>query len=61
MGIKETKFWFWLAKLLPKKLIYFCFMRVMVYSTTGKYKTTIVSELIGMEAIKRYGNDNTIN
>jgi len=57
MSIKETSFWFWLVSKLPKKLIYFCFMHVMVYSTTGKYSYTIVPELTGMDAIDRYGKE----
>ena len=60
MNVKETNFWFWLVKLLPNKLVYFCFMHVMAYSTTGKYSSTIVPELSGMDAIKRYGDDKGI-
>jgi len=61
MTIKEVNFWYFLVKLLPKKLIYFCFMHVMAYSTTGKYGNTIAPELIGIEAIKRYGDDNNLH
>ena len=50
-------FWYWLVSKLPVNLVYFCFMHVMVYATTGKYSGTIVPELLGMEAIKRYGDD----
>ena len=57
IGMKEMNFWYWLVKKLPKKLVYFCFMHVMAYSTTGKYGNTIVPELTGMNAIDRYGND----
>ena len=28
MNIKEVNFWYWVVKLLPKKLVYFCFMHV---------------------------------
>jgi len=60
MNVKEINFWYWLVKLLPKKLIYFCFMHVMAYATSGKYGTTVVPELTGMDAIKRYSKDNKI-
>ena len=49
--------WFRVVGLLPKRLIYFCFMRVMAHSTTGQYSATVVAELSGMDAIKRYGRD----
>ena len=60
MKTKEVKFWYWLVDKLPRKIIYFCFMHVMVYTTTGKYGNTIVPELSGMDAIKRYGDDKKI-
>ena len=60
MDTKETNFWFWLVKHLPRKLVYFCFIHVMAYSTTGKYGNTILPELSGMDAIKRYGDDKGI-
>lgn len=60
MNVKETNFWFWLVKLLPNKLVYFCFMHVMAYATTGKYGSTIVPELSGLDAAKRYGDDKGI-
>ena len=61
MNIKETNFWYWIVNLLPVKIKYFCFMHVMVYATTGEYETTIVPELSGIDAIKRYGNDKNIS
>ena len=60
MRNKEINFWYWLVKRLPTKLIYFSFMHVMAYSTTGKYGTTNVPELSGMDAIGRYGDDKGI-
>ena len=56
MGVKQTKFWFWVVAKLPHKIIYFCFMHVMAFAHTGKYGDTIVQELTGMEAIQRYGD-----
>ena len=60
MSVNTVKVWYWLVDQLPKKLIYFCFMHVMAYSTTGKYGNTIATELTSMDAIKRYGDDNNI-
>jgi hypothetical protein len=50
----EIKFWCWVVSKLPRKVIYFAFMHVMVYATTGKYSATAVTKLTGMEAIRRY-------
>ena len=55
--VTNTKFWYWLVACLPKTVVYFCFMHVMVHSTTGKHEKTVVPELTGMDAIKRYGDD----
>lgn len=61
MKCKEVNFWYWLVKwIVPKRVKYFCFMHIMAYSTTGKYSSTIVPELTGMIAIKRYGDDKRI-
>ena len=56
-SVKEVKFWFWLVRKLPKSVVYFCFMHVMAHSTEGKYSGTIVPELTGMDAVKRYLDD----
>ena len=60
MNIKQVNFWYWLVKRLPVKLVYFCFMYIMAYSTTGKYGSTIAPELSGMDAIERYATDKGI-
>ena len=60
MKIKEVNFWYWVIRKLPKKMIYFSFMHVMAYATTGKYGNTVVPELSGIDAIKRYGDDNGV-
>ena len=58
MKTRETNFWYWLVRRLPKKLIYFCFMHVFAKSTTGKYSNTEVTKLTAMDAITRYSKDN---
>ena len=60
MGKIETNAWHFIVNLLPKKLVYFCFIRVMAYATTGKYNDTVVPKLSGMDAVKRYGEDFNI-
>ena len=60
MNNREVNFWFWLVRRLPNKLLYFAFMQVMAYATTGKYGTTIVPELTGMDAAKRFMDDHGI-
>jgi hypothetical protein len=39
---------------LPRGLVYWCFIRIMAYSTTGKYGDTVVPELTGMDALQRW-------
>ena len=53
----STKQWYWIVDRLPKRVVYFCFMKVMAHATTGKYGSTIVPELSGMDAIQRYSDD----
>ncbi len=57
MSNREVSFWYWLVKKLPSKALYFAYMHVFAYATTGKYGDTVVSELTGMDAVKRFGND----
>ncbi len=60
MGVNQVNFWFKLVRILPKKLVYFCFVHVMAQTTSGKYSGTIVPELAGMDAMKRFANDHNI-
>ena len=39
---------------LPRKVIYWCYIKVCSEATTGQYGTTYVSELTIMEALKRF-------
>ena len=61
MGVKQVNFWYWVVSRLPKKMVYFCFMHVMAHATTGKYSSTVVPELTGMDAIDRYSLDKSLN
>ncbi len=39
---------------LPKRVVYWAAIRLMAYATCGKYGDTVVPELTGMEALKRW-------
>ena len=43
-----------IAWMLPKKIAYWCAIRVMAHATTGDYGSTIVPELNAMDALKRW-------
>ena len=53
-GGKMEKLWQWLSLRMPKKLVYFCTLRLGVHATIGKYGKTIVPELTVMEALDRW-------
>lgn len=61
MKINEAKFWYFIVSLLSNKLVYYSFMYVMAFSTTGKFSGTIASELTGMDAIKRFDKELKIH
>lgn len=54
----KDKFAHWIARHLPKRIVYWCAIRVSAHATTGKYSSQIVPELTVMDAVKRYGTDN---
>lgn len=60
MRSKQIDRWFRLVKYLPKKLIYFCAMRMWVETTVGKYENTDPTKLTFLEAVKRFEYDNKI-
>ena len=53
-------FYYNIMKFMPRKFIYFAAIHLGAKVTTGKYGSTIVPELLFMEAIKRFGDDNNI-
>lgn len=46
-----------IAAWMPKRLVYFCAIRLMAYATCGKYGNTNVSELDIITALKRWENN----
>lgn len=49
------RFWMSIAWALPRKLAYWCALRVWAHGTQGKWSNQIVPELTCAEAIKRWG------
>lgn len=48
-------FYLWLARVvLPKRLVSYCGLQILIEATSGKYSKTIVNDLAAMEAVKRY-------
>lgn len=62
LSIRETNGWYWVVShLVPKRLIYFCFMHVLAFATTHeKYKHTEAPALAGLDAIILYGDENDL-
>lgn len=44
----------WIARRLPKRLIYWCTIRAISYATTGKYGNTEAPAICAMEVLKRW-------
>jgi hypothetical protein len=45
----------WLAWHMPKRIAYWCTIRVASNATTGKYSDQVVPDLKVMEALARWG------
>jgi len=43
-----------IAWMMPKKIVYWCAIRLIAFATQGKYSGTIVPDLTAMDAIKRW-------
>lgn len=43
-----------IAWALPKKLVYWCAIRVMAHATTGKHQDQVVPDLLALEALDRW-------
>ena len=46
----------WVARMLPKRLVYWSAIRLVVFATCGKYEYTFtpLPELSAMDALKRF-------
>ena len=47
-----------LAWMLPRRLVMWCAARVGAHATTGQYGTTVVPDLLFMDALKRWETPN---
>jgi hypothetical protein len=52
--VRKDKIQMWVAFRLPKWLVMWATVRLVVHATSGKYETTIVPELTAMEALQRW-------
>lgn len=48
------KFLFWFVWKLPRRLVYFCAIRVGAHATTNEYGDTVVPDLKFMDALQRW-------
>ena len=44
----------WIAWHLPRKVVMWCYVRVVAHATTGAYSNTVVPELSAVDALKRW-------
>lgn len=57
----RTKFWNYIATLMPNRLVYACYMNVFGYATKDKYGDTEVPGITAMLAGSRYYEDKIKN
>lgn len=55
MSLREVKFWYWIARHLPKKLRYFCIMQVWADTSTSIYIDKHPDEITWHMAVKTLG------
>jgi len=51
----KEKLLFWIAWKMPRSIVYFCAVRVGAYATTHEYSSQVVSELLFIDVLKRWG------
>lgn len=51
----NERIWLWIARRLPRKLVYWATIVLIAEATRGPYSTQIVPDLTAMDALKRYG------
>jgi hypothetical protein len=55
MSTREVNFWCWVVDRLPKKLVYFCVMKVWSYATTQVYIDKHPDEVTWNMALNAWG------
>jgi hypothetical protein len=53
----KHRFWAWLSLRLPRRLAYYCAIRVVRYGITGKYRSTDAYTLTALKALDRWHDD----
>jgi len=53
-GILRDRLCGWVSQRLPKRLVYWCAIRLFVHATTGEYSNQVVPDLNAMDALKRW-------
>lgn len=57
MKRRTENFWRLVSGWMPKRLVYFCAVRLGVHATVGEYRHQIVPELTFMDALGRYESE----
>ena len=60
-NFKDNVCMFIVWNLLPRRIVYWCAIRVGAHATTGKFGNQNVPALTMADALKRWGMDNTDN
>ncbi len=50
----REKLWVWLAWHMPRKLAYWCTMRLIAHATSGKYGDTLVPGITAIDVLTRW-------
>jgi hypothetical protein len=51
---QKDNFWLWLARHMPKKLVYWCAIVLMAHATTGENSNVETSTLTCIDALKSW-------
>ena len=52
--MKTEDAWMWIAWKMPRKLVYWCAIRLMAHATTGDHGHHIVPEVTCLDALNRW-------
>jgi hypothetical protein len=54
----SERFVMWLAWRLPRRVVYWCAVRLGGAATAGRYSSQVVPDLKFMDALQRWGKDD---
>ena len=54
----KNTFYKWLADRLPKKLVYFTTIRLLIFATTGEYSNTNTESIRAITTLRRWKKTN---